>query len=151
VREVDKSAVYFVFCIDLLFIMFLAAGIMLCNLYVVFVAGAGAQDIITKVVILDFILLQQQNMKRDLFAGLAGREVLRSIKAAFEVGADISTVTAFFRALNIPGSVSKSTNSEGGKKGKGSSSTDSKEKQGCLFKYCCKSLCGCCCWYPILH
>ena len=50
----------------------------------VFVNGIGTQDIVTKVVILNFVLDQQLSFKRDLFLGKTGLLVLRAIKKAFE-------------------------------------------------------------------
>ena len=73
VQEISESKLYFVFCLDVVLNFCLVVLVMLCNLYIVFASGAGAQDIITKVVILDFILMQQASLKRDLFTGASGK------------------------------------------------------------------------------
>jgi hypothetical protein len=62
----------------------LVYAVLICNLFIVFVNGVGAQDIVTKVVILNFILDQQLSFKRDLFLGNTGVLVLRALKKAFE-------------------------------------------------------------------
>jgi hypothetical protein len=56
----------------------------MCNLYIVFVSGAGAQDVVTKVVILDFVLMQQTLFKREILMGTTGLITLDAIKFAYE-------------------------------------------------------------------
>ncbi len=85
---------YMVFCLDIFFNLTLVFLVLLCNLYVVFVTGAGAQDVVTKVVILDFILVQQINFKREIFSGTSGRVVLSALKNAFEVQKSTDALTA---------------------------------------------------------
>ena len=85
VQDITESGMYVVYCIDVFFNLALVFLVLLCNLYVVFVNGAGAQDVVTKVVILDFILFQQTAFKREIFMGSSGRLVLQAIKQAFEV------------------------------------------------------------------
>ena len=75
---------YLTYCFDIFFNLSLVFLVLMCNLYVVFVEGAGAQDVVTKVVILDFILVQQTNFKREIFNGNTGRVVLHAIKVAYE-------------------------------------------------------------------
>jgi hypothetical protein len=85
---------YRVYCFDIFFNLSLVFLVLLCNLYVVFVTGAGAQDVVTKVVILDFILSQQLNFKREIFSGTSGRLVLAALKNAFEVEKESPALTA---------------------------------------------------------
>ena len=73
VQEVVKSRLYYVFCLDVFVNFSLVALVMLNNLYIVFVSGATAQDVLQKIVILDFILAQQENIKRELFSGASGK------------------------------------------------------------------------------
>ena len=75
---------YLTYCFDIFFNLSLVFLVLMCNLYVVFVDGAGAQDVVTKVVILDFILVQQTAFKREIFSGNTGRVVLHALKVAYE-------------------------------------------------------------------
>ena len=75
---------YLIYCFDIFFNLSLVFLVLMCNLYVVFVEGAGAQDVLTKVVILDFIFEQQTNFKRVIFNGNTGRVVLHALKVAYE-------------------------------------------------------------------
>jgi hypothetical protein len=85
---------YRMYCLDIFFNLCLVFLVLLCNLYVVFVTGAGAQDVVTKVVILDFILMQQTMFKREIFSGTSGRIVLNALKNAFEVQPSSDALTA---------------------------------------------------------
>jgi hypothetical protein len=94
IQDVTLSWMYRVYCMDIFLNLALVFLVLLCNLYVVFVTGAGAQDVVTKVVILDFILMQQTNFKREIFSGTSGRIVLHALKGAFEVEASSEALTS---------------------------------------------------------
>ena len=73
VQEVSKSRLYHVFCIDVLLNFCLICIVVLNNMYIVFVSGGTAQDILKDIVILDFILGQQDALKKELFSGASGK------------------------------------------------------------------------------
>ena len=93
IQDVTLSWMYRMYCLDIFFNLTLVFLVLLCNLYVVFVTGAGAQDVVTKVVILDFILTQQTMFKREIFSGTSGRIVLNALKNAFEVQKSSESLT----------------------------------------------------------
>ena len=73
VQEVSKSRLYHVFCLDLLINFSLTCLVVLNNMYIVFVSGGTAQDILKQIVILDFILGQQDIIKKEIFSGSSGK------------------------------------------------------------------------------
>ena len=85
IQDIKLSGMYFVYCLDIFFNLCVVFLVLMCNLYVVFVNGAGAQDVVTKVVILDFILTQQTAFKREIFSGNTGRVVLHALKKAYNI------------------------------------------------------------------
>ena len=86
VQDLIKTNLYPFFCIDVFLNLALVFSVLLCNLFIVFVNGVGAEDIVKKVVILNFILDQQLLFKREIFVGKTGALVLRAMKEAFEYG-----------------------------------------------------------------
>jgi hypothetical protein len=87
VQDISESRLYFVFCTDIFLNLAIVFLVLMCNLYIVFVAGGGAQDCLTKVVILNFILDQQLMFKREIFVGTTGRVVLGALRHGYELGA----------------------------------------------------------------
>ena len=73
IQEVSKSRLYHVFCIDLLLNFLLVCIVVLNNMYIIFVSGGTAQDVLKDIVILDFILGQQDALKKELFSGASGK------------------------------------------------------------------------------
>ena len=77
-------------------ILFLA---LMCNLYLAFVAGTSVQDVLAKLVILNFILEQQNKFKQEIFKGNTGRIVLQAIRNSYEYGAPSALAPLQYRRL----------------------------------------------------
>lgn len=84
-RDVQDSIIYPVYCLDAFFNLALVYSVLLCNLYIIFVTGSSVQDIISKIVILDFIYLLQTNMKKDLFQGEKAKKSLKALKQLYNI------------------------------------------------------------------
>ena len=84
-RDVQDSAIYPAYCLDALLNLALVYSVLLCNLYIVFVTGSTVQDILAKIVILDFIYVQQINVKKELFQGQNAKKSLKALKLLYNV------------------------------------------------------------------
>jgi hypothetical protein len=85
-QDITELRVYPAYCADIALNLSLLFLVLLCNLYLVFVAGAGAQDMLAKLVILNFITSQQPRFKQKVFRGQTGKIVLQAIRKAYELG-----------------------------------------------------------------
>ena len=77
---------YRFYVIDVFLNLAIVFLVLMCNLYLAFVAGASVQDVLSKLVILNFILDQQRKFKEEIFKGNTGRIVLNAIRRAYELG-----------------------------------------------------------------
>ena len=87
VQEITQSRIYPAYIIDVFLNMSILFLTLMCNLYLAFVAGTSVQDVLSKLVILNFILDQQAKFKTEIFKGTTGRIVLQALRAAYELGA----------------------------------------------------------------
>ena len=88
-RDVQDSIIYPFYCIDVFLNLALVYSALLCTLYIVFVSGSTVQDILAKIVILDFVHVQQLNLKRELFQGPKAKRSLTALKPLYNMPGSI--------------------------------------------------------------
>ena len=84
-RDVQDSIIYPFYCFDAFLNLALVYSVLLCNLYIIFVSGSSVQDIIAKIVILDFIYVLQINLKKELFQGQNAKRSLKALKLVYNI------------------------------------------------------------------
>ena len=99
VQEITHSRIYPAYCIDVFLNMSILFLALMCNLYLAFVAGTSVQDVLAKLVILNFILEQQNRFKQEIFKGNTGRIVLQAIRNSYEYGAPAALASVQYRGL----------------------------------------------------
>jgi hypothetical protein len=101
-RDVQDSYIYPWYCLDAFLNLALVYSVLLCNLYIVFVSGSSVQDILSKIVILDFIYTQQLTLKRELFQGQNAKKSLKALKLIYNTPGPIF-LNEFWRQVRTAG------------------------------------------------
>ena len=85
-KDVRESWIFPFYALDCLSYLSITLFVLVCNLYIVFVASATPHDMITSTVTLNFIFDRLPHFKRTLLDGSSGKRLLAGLRKVHKTG-----------------------------------------------------------------